>query len=194
MQNKYEEGKHILINSNLELKSIKMFRGREGHGCSANIYWNGKRCGEFLDEANGGEYFIDWNHKDKNSEEAWEFLMSLPKFSHNEWLRSVNHRSGPIGDGKDDIRDTHWKWYWCDALISRYEEKKQMNKWLRTVQVFFKKEKLIRGYKCKTKDLGKQTRHEGKDITLLEYFNNLGLVLNNLPKEEAYEYFDKYVK
>lgn len=46
--------------ANYSLKSIKSFRGMEGHGYSANLVLDGKKVAEVLDDASGGPLRIDW--------------------------------------------------------------------------------------------------------------------------------------
>tara|TARA_Y100000361_G_C11108324_1_gene316122 strand:+ start:478 stop:1050 length:573 start_codon:yes stop_codon:yes gene_type:complete len=187
----YKKGQDLLINDNkLKLKNIQTFTGRDGIGASANIYFEGKKCGTFLDEANGGEYFIDWNYNCSIADNAWKYLMSLPKFSRTEWLDSVNHRCEAM-EG-DDIRDCNWKWYWCDVFINDYLLKKDMNNWLRKVVIFNTKTKSIDHYKAPKSDLNKTFRFKEGVMSGREYFGGKGIILNDLPKEEAFSYFDKY--
>ena len=192
-KNQYLVGANLIHKSNLELKSIKSFQGRQGIGISANIYWNGIQCGTFLDEANGGEYYIDWDYaplKDgkgqggsKEANEAWEFLKSLPKFSDVEWKEGIGYK--PESHDSSE-RDNGWKWYWCDVIINEWEKKQQYNKWLRKVVIFNEKTQNIDFYKAQAKCL--------KDIQYELAFKAIGgVILNNLPKSEAYEYFNKYV-
>ena len=193
--NKYKEGVKILINSDLELKSIKTFIGREGEGASANIYWKGKRVGTYLDEANGGEEYIDFDHKNPLCDEAWEFIQSLPKFSHNEWLESVNHRSEPIGDGKDDVRDSSWKWYWASALITNFHCKKDLKKFCRTACVFnTEKECFVTWGGIKNNEVDTKTFNfkEEKGITFRDFISKHKkecVVINGMPINKAMEYY-----
>jgi hypothetical protein len=41
---------------NLTLKNIKTFNGNEGPGFSATLYIDGRKAGDVVDDANGGEY------------------------------------------------------------------------------------------------------------------------------------------
>ena len=151
--NQYSVGENKLINDKkLELKNIKTFNGRDGIGVSANIYFEGKQCGTFLDEANGGEYYHDWNHNCPISESAWEYLMSLPKFSDVEWKESIKMEVESYDTNK---QNNSWKWYWADCLIGNWEKNKCYTKWLRKVVVFNTKTKEIEHNKAKAKDLAK---------------------------------------
>ena len=191
MDNLYSFGVSKIINDKkLTLKNIQSFEGRQGIGISANIYFEGKQCGTFLDEANGGEYYIDWNYECIVADNAWKYLMSLPKFSRTEWLEVANHRCEPMNN--DDDRDCNWKWYWSDVLINAHLLKKDMNKWLRKVVVFNTKTKEIEHYKAPKSDLNKTFRFKEGVMSGREYFGNLGVVLNDLPKQEAYDYFNQY--
>lgn len=44
---------------NLEIKSLKTFRGMEGSGYNASVYSNGKKVFDVIDDATGGELMID---------------------------------------------------------------------------------------------------------------------------------------
>ena len=199
MKNKYQEGLNILFNSDLELKAIKEFEGREGIGASANIYWKGKQVGTYLDEANGGEEWIDYESQEMN-----DFLKSLPKFSHNEWLiylgekpiKKHNRKVTDRDSGKvtsfvvdNDIRNEGWKWYWANALRQRNYELKLYKKWLRKVVIFDKNANKIVHYKTKSSCL-KEIQYK---LAFNQIVNKGDVILNELPQDKAFEYLDKYV-
>ena len=181
--NQYNVGKTMLIEQKkLELKNIKTFNGRQGIGVSANIYFEGKQCGTFLDEANGGEYYHDWNHNCSVAENAWKYLMSLPKFSNIEWKESIKMEVESYDTNK---QNNSWKWYWADCLINAHLLQKDMNKWLRKVVIFNTKTKKIEHYKAKASCLNEPQYRKA--------FNAIGgVILNDLPKQEAYDYFNQY--
>ena len=181
--NTYTEGCNKLINDNkLTLKNVKTFNGRQGIGCSADIYFDGKQCGTFLDEANGGEYFIDWNYNCPISDSAWKYIQSLPKFSDVEWKESIKWE---VESYDKSERNNGWKWYWTDALLTPILNKKDYNKWLRKVVIFNTKTKKIEHYKAKASCL--------KEPQYRKAYNAIGgVILNDLPKQEAYDYFNQY--
>ena len=50
------------IKKRFSVKSVKMFRGREGHGVNANLYENNKEVCHCDDDGNGGcMFFNDWS-------------------------------------------------------------------------------------------------------------------------------------
>ena len=190
--NQYGVGENKLINDKkLQLKNIKTFNGRDGIGVSATIYFEGKQCGTFLDEANGGEYYHDWNYECPIAESAWEYLMSLPKFSDIEWKESIKMKVETYDTNK---QNNSWKWYWADCLIGNWEKNKCYTKWLRKVVVFNTKTKEIEHYKAKAKDLnsGKEIMVNGVKWGFKNFFQHKGIILNDLPKQEAYDYFNQY--
>ena len=44
----------------LDVRGIKTFRGRDGEGLSANLYFDGRKVCEVLDEGHGGEPYYRW--------------------------------------------------------------------------------------------------------------------------------------
>ena len=91
-----------------------------------------------------------------------------------------------------DKRDNNWKWYWCDVFINQHLLKKDMNKWLRKVIIFNTKTKTIEHYKAPKSDLNKTFKFKEGIMSGREYFRTLGIILNDLPKQEAYNYFNQY--
>lgn len=63
---------HTKSEDKLEVKGIKTFRGRDGIGLNATLYWNGKKVAEAVDEGNGGEIFYHWFDREaEKSVRAW---------------------------------------------------------------------------------------------------------------------------
>jgi hypothetical protein len=61
----------------LELKKIRTHRGMEGLGYNADMYADGKKVGEVLDEGCGGMPFVYW--KDRSAEpEVLAYINTLP--------------------------------------------------------------------------------------------------------------------
>ena len=82
-------------------------------------------------------------------------------------------------------QNNSWKWYWADCLIGNWEKNKCYTKWLRKIVIFNKKTKKIEHYKAKASCL--------KEPQYRKAFNAMGgIILNDLPKQEAYEYFNQY--
>tara|TARA_Y100000401_G_scaffold116874_1_gene123743 strand:+ start:481 stop:1086 length:606 start_codon:yes stop_codon:yes gene_type:complete len=195
--NQFTIGKGIILtDKKLQLKNIKTFTGRQGIGCSATIYFEGKKCGTFLDEANGAEYFIDWNYNCKVADSAWEYIKNLPKFSDEEYKKDIGHE---VESYDSSERDNNWKWYWSDIIIENHLNKKQYNKWLQKVIIYNSKDDRLDMYKVKSSDLRKnpEIMVNGVKWGMKNYFQhiarvNKGIILNDLTKEEAYEYFQKY--
>ena len=187
-KNMYQEGVKLILSSKLGLKNIQSFQGRDGHGASANIYWKNKKVGTYLDEAHGGEEYIDYECQELN-----DFLKSLPKFSHNEWLGSVNYRSGAFNDGKDDIRENTWKWYWANVLIGDWWDKKDMKRLLRTACCFNLEEKNFTTWKIKPSEV--DNKFNFKEEQQISFRNFVGkyrkncVLLNGLPQDEIMKYY-----
>tara|TARA_Y100000401_G_scaffold38325_1_gene28915 strand:- start:13354 stop:14037 length:684 start_codon:yes stop_codon:yes gene_type:complete len=188
--NQYIVGQNKLIkDKKLQLKNIQTFNGRQGIGVSADIYFMGKPCGTFLDEANGAEYYHDWNYNCVNADAAGEYLKSLPRFSDVEWKEAINSEVESYDTNK---QNNGWKWYWADCLIDDYEKNKCYAKWLKKVVIFNTKTKKIEHYKMSKSDLTKVFSSENGLLSGRQYFSKLGIILNDLPKQEAYDYFNQY--
>ena len=73
---------------NFELKSLKSFQGREGYGCSATLYYNGKKVACYTDAGDGGCPNLYWENnisneaKEKIFNEVKSFYNVYPKFSY----------------------------------------------------------------------------------------------------------------
>ena len=48
------KARKMILDSPLEVKAIKQFRGHDGDGYNCNIYWDGKKVGYANDFADGG--------------------------------------------------------------------------------------------------------------------------------------------
>ena len=79
---------------NYEVKSVKSFMGREGHGFNCTLYRNGKKIGECIDDASGGEmYPIHWvSGVDAREEQRLlnEHIKSLPKVQAHGMELTIN--------------------------------------------------------------------------------------------------------
>ena len=53
---------------NFQMKNIKRLTGREGYGCTASLYLDGKRIGTYADYADGGPEDVEYISKE--AEEA----------------------------------------------------------------------------------------------------------------------------
>ena len=67
----------------LTVKNVKTFRGMEGDGFNANLYFDNKKICFVMDSANGGEYDYEWEGKtmeDRRKHEALfkDFIKALP--------------------------------------------------------------------------------------------------------------------
>jgi len=54
------------------VKNVKTFRGREGHGFNASLYFMNKRVALVYDDASGGPVVFEW--KDRDAEKAMQAL------------------------------------------------------------------------------------------------------------------------
>lgn len=65
------------MTGSFSVKNIKTFRGMEGQGFEATIYWNGKRAGTVTNEATGGDFRFFWD--DRAAEKALDaYAAALP--------------------------------------------------------------------------------------------------------------------
>ena len=63
---------------NFQMKNIKNILGREGYGCSASLYLDGKRIGAYVDYGDGGEESIDYISP-KMEEKMMKFIINYAK-------------------------------------------------------------------------------------------------------------------
>jgi hypothetical protein len=50
----------VKLASRITLKKVKTFKGMDGIGINADVYFDGKKVAEALDEGCGGELYIQW--------------------------------------------------------------------------------------------------------------------------------------
>lgn len=194
--NNYKKSIEIINNSNFTIKGLKTFIGREGYGVNANLYHKGKKVAFLLDSGNGGCLDIDWlmsrngdnyfySEIVKQAKESMkELITSLPKTMWSELGEQF------ISDGLDEY--TYDEESVCNKLIDEALKVKDYNKWLRNVVVFNKKINEIERYKAPKSDLNKTFRFKEGVMSGREHFSKLGVILNDLPKQEAYDYFNQY--
>lgn len=61
-----------------QMKNIKYILGREGYGCSASLYLDGKRIGTYIDYGDGGEEIVEYISKE-NEEKMMKFIIEYAK-------------------------------------------------------------------------------------------------------------------
>ena len=194
--NNYKKSIEIINNSNFTVKGLKTFIGREGHGVNANLYYKGKKVAFLLDSGNGGELDIDWdmNHNDdypyfpKQVVEAKKHLETLIKSLPKTMWEDLGGECNGLGEYTWDNESV------MNTLIDTQLKVKDYNKWLRNVVVFNKETKKIEHYKAKAKDLNsdKYFMVNGVKWGFRNYFAHRGVVLNDICKSEAYDYFNQY--
>ena len=82
------KARKMILDSPLEVKAIKQFRGHDGDGYNCNIYWDGKKVGYANDFANGGELECEFYYGGKYVAKFCpidELINSLPKGSWFEY-------------------------------------------------------------------------------------------------------------
>ena len=84
------------------IKAVKTFRGREGIGVDATVYWNTTKVAEILDDGWGGGIHMTWLHKTHALKdfEQWAttqggdevFKGTVIKYDWESWLNEqINH-------------------------------------------------------------------------------------------------------
>ena len=63
---------------NFQMKNIKNILGREGYGCSASLYLDGKRIGTYVDYGDGGEESVEYIAP-KMEEKMMKFIINYAK-------------------------------------------------------------------------------------------------------------------
>ena len=198
--NNYTESIKIINNSKFSIKSIKTFKGREGYGINANLYYNNKKVAFLLDSGNGGCLDIDWDYVLRRGQyisptivkEAELYLRNLAKSLPKTTWGELSEARGRVGI--DDSMPYDWDdEAIMNVLIDYYSLIITYNKWLKKVVIFNKKTKKIERYKCPKSDLGRKFKTEKGVEVGRDFFGRIGIILNDLPKKQAFEYFDKYV-
>lgn len=100
-----------------QVKNVKSFQGREGHGFECSLYKDGKKIGTVTDTADGG--MIDF-YLDKGEEEILEaFCKTLPKWS--------SELTGKKHDTDKDMFITN--------LVDEWEDNKKLKRLCKTKTV-----------------------------------------------------------
>tara|TARA_Y100001963_G_scaffold34739_1_gene48390 strand:+ start:1991 stop:2581 length:591 start_codon:yes stop_codon:yes gene_type:complete len=194
--NNYKKSIEIINNSNFTIKGLKTFIGREGYGVNANLYHKGKKVAFLLDSGNGGCLDIDWLRSRNGDNYFYSEIVKQAKESMKELITSLPKTMWSelgeqfISDGLDEY--TYDEESVCNKLIDEALKVKDYNKWLRNVVVFNKKINEIEHYKAPKSDLNKTFRFKEGVMSGREHFSKLGVILNDLPKQEAYDYFNQY--
>ena len=68
-----------MANNPYLLKSVKFFRGMEGHGYNANLYHGKRKVAFAYDDARGGCVYIEWDKKEDELNFD-KFLEEYPKY------------------------------------------------------------------------------------------------------------------
>lgn len=202
--NNYTKSVEIIQNSDLSIKGLKTFRGMDGIGVNANLYYKSKKVAFILDEGCGGCLDIKWEIN-RNSEghynrtpisiEAEKYIdnlvKSLPK---TLWKDVVEENEDRFSSLSSDSEYTYCEETILNELIDYQLRVKDYKKMLNNI-VMFDKDKLV-SFKAKKKDLDKMYNTKEGLMSGRRYFtdNHKGIILNDLPQDEAFGYFDKYLK
>ena len=73
-----------------QLKNVKNTLGREGYGCTATMYLNGKKIGTYADYGDGGCEDVDYVSKDAEAD-MMRVIISYAKEHHNEFIINLYH-------------------------------------------------------------------------------------------------------
>lgn len=194
--NNYKKALEIVNNSKFSVKGVKTFIGREGYGVNANLYYNNKKVAFLLDSGNGGCLDIDWTIITKNNKPIYPELVQQAKKYLDDIIISLPYTTwNELGEDYIQSED-QYKYddeAVCNMLIDTVIKKQDYQKILKNIVLFDKNSKKIVRYKAKKSSLNEKFRTENGIQTGREYFGNIGIVLNDLPKTEAFNYLDKYL-
>ena len=73
-----------------QLKNVKNTMGREGYGCIATMYLNGKKIGTYADYGDGGCEDVDYVSKDAEAD-MMRVIIDYAKEHHNEFIINLYH-------------------------------------------------------------------------------------------------------
>lgn len=116
-------------NLKITLKKVKTFKGHEGVGLNCDVYINGTKCLEVIDNANGGEWYFypEPNDKAQALIAEWDaYLKTLPPL---EW-KTPNGRNISIPMDRE---------IFINNILEQEEKekmKKRMNKLMSTSILF----------------------------------------------------------
>ena len=73
-----------------QLKNVKNTLGREGYGCTATMYLNGKKIGTYADYGDGGCEDVDYVSKDAEAD-MMRVIIDYAKEHRNEFIINIYH-------------------------------------------------------------------------------------------------------
>ena len=186
MKNQYEIAKETILKSNYEIKGLKTFMGMEGYGVNASLYYKGKKIAFIIDEGNGGCLNIDYldGHHRNTPQHITDFLKTLPSFTNRE--RGYEFREDE--ENRLDEED------FCNELIDFALSNREFKKCLNKVSVLTD-DNTIASYKAKASDLDKVFNFKEGKMTFRELISkdkSVKLILNDMPKDDAYDVYMQY--
>jgi len=195
--NNYQKCEKMIRNSKFSVKGVKTFRGMEGYGINANLYYENKKIAFLLDSGNGGCMDIDWVWGKTKDGDPYELeIVKECKLYIKTLLHTFPKCKWEEMGGKYDLEGDYT---WDDEsifnlLVNDSIRNKEYNGWLKKVMVFHTEKKVVQSYKQKVCDLDTKFNFGSCGVmTLREYIKSQGwILLNELSTTESYEYFDKY--
>ena len=193
-KNQYKIGKEMIDKQKmLEIKALKTFKGMEGMGVNCNMYLDGKKIGEIIDEGNGGclhiTYFNALNQSQKerdNWNEVREttidrFLSDLPTYTNKEMGWDFN---------EDQVNKWDEESLW-NHLITMAIAKRDFKKDMKKIQVIDADGKLCYYKAFTSRDLHKPYKNKAGEIVplqkLLKEDHGCKKILNLLPESESFD-------
>ena len=189
-KNNYEIGKEMIRRSDLSVRAVKTFMGREGSGVNADLYFKNKKIGDLIDSGNGGGSDIHYRTGNKympDDPNVVAFLETLPEHTYGD-------RGYEFNESKVTRFNDEEMW---DEIIDLYLIRKEFRTRILKKVAYITKNKVYT-YKHRPSVLGDEFRYNGGSKTLKEIIlkeNKGAVILNELPNEEAFSlWYDKVYK
>ena len=180
-KNNYAIGKEMIHGSDFTVKAVKTFKGMEGCGINANLYFKNKKIRDVVDSGNGGPldiyYHVNGRYAPEGEAHVKSFLKTLPEFTYKDMGYDFS-KSKVTRFGGEEL----W-----EELINLYLVRRDHKKDMRKVAVV--QDNSVFTYKAKPADLSRTFRYNGGSKTLKEIIlskNKDAIILNELPEEEAF--------
>lgn len=90
-----------------QLKNVKQIIGREGYGCSASMYLNGKKIGTYIDYGDGGCEEVNYTSKEAE-QEMTKIIIAYAKEHPNHYIIDIyNNRPQQYKEESERFKKNH---------------------------------------------------------------------------------------